>query len=179
MAGPVTPAGSAGFGRLAADRTCSYPCTVLIPLKANVPAWRLAYATLAVAIAGAVAFAVLVDRPALFWPAVFVAGNAVAVWTFGTGVEPIIGPWRTLALLVGAAGVALGIDALAGEPVEGWIVLSAASALAALIGLAALRPRARVITLSVLPLFAGVIEVPLAVVAAVWIGLEALAVAAW
>ncbi|MFL5856127.1 MAG: hypothetical protein ACJ77L_05180, partial [Solirubrobacteraceae bacterium] len=118
----------------------------MIPLKANVPAWRLAYATLAVAIAGAVAFAVLVDRPALFWPAVFVAGNAVAVWTFGSGVEPIIGPWRTLALLVGAAGVALAIDALAGEPVDAWIVLSAAPALTAAIALAALRPRARVIT---------------------------------
>ena len=151
----------------------------MIPLKANVPAWRLAYATLAVAIAGAVAFTVLVDRPALLWPAVFVAGNAVAVWTFGSGVEPIVGPWRTLVLLVGAAGVALAIDALASEPVDAWIVLSAAPALAAAIALAALRPRARVITLSVIPLFAGVIEVPLAPVVAVWLGLEALAVAAW
>jgi hypothetical protein len=35
----------------------SNPCTVLIPLKANVPAWRLAYLTLAVAFACAVAFA--------------------------------------------------------------------------------------------------------------------------
>jgi membrane associated rhomboid family serine protease len=151
----------------------------LIPLKANVPAWRLAYATLAVAIAGAVAFAVLVDRPALVWPAVFVAGNAVAVWTFGSGVEPIAGHWRTLALLVGAAGLALGIDALAGMPVHAWIVLGAAPAVAALVSLAALRPRARVITLSVVPLFAGVIEVPLAVVAVAWLALEALAVAAW
>jgi membrane associated rhomboid family serine protease len=151
----------------------------LIPLKANVPAWRLAYATLAVAIAGAVAFAVLVDRPALLWPVVFVAGNAVALWTFGSGVEPIAGHWRTLALLVGAAGVALGVDALAGMLVDAWIVLSAAPAVAALAALAALRPRARVLTLSLVPLFAGVIEVPLATVAAVWLGLEALAVAAW
>jgi membrane associated rhomboid family serine protease len=151
----------------------------LIPLKANVPAWRLAYAALAVAIAGAVAFALLVDRSALLWPAVFVAGNAIAVWTFGSGVEPLIGHGRTLALLVGAAGAALGIDALAGMPVDAWVVLSAAPALAALVALAILRPRARVVTLSLVPLFAGVVEVPLAAVAAAWLALEILAVAAW
>jgi len=151
----------------------------LIPLKANVPAWRLAYASVAVAIGCAVAFAVLLDRAALLWPAVFLAGNMVAIWTFGSGVEPLIGHLRTLALLAGAGGVAVAINALAGEPASAWAVVSAAPALAGLVTLFALRPRARVITFSAVPLFMGVIELPLAVVAAAWIGLEALAVAMW
>ena len=151
----------------------------MIPLKANVPAWRLAYASVAVAIGCAVAFAVLLDRAALFWPAVFLAGNMVAIWTFGSGVEPLIGHLRTLALLAGAGGVAVAINALAGEPASAWAVVSAAPALAGLVTLFALRPRARVITFSAVPLFMGVIELPLAVVAAAWIGLEALAVAMW
>lgn len=151
----------------------------MIPLKANVPAWRLAYASVAVAIGCAVAFSMLLDRAALLWPAVFLAGNMVAIWTFGSGVEPLIGHLRTLALLAGAGGVAVAINALAGEPVSAWAVVSAAPALVGLVTLFALRPRVRVITFSAVPLFMGVIEVPLAVVAAAWIGLEALAVAMW
>jgi membrane associated rhomboid family serine protease len=151
----------------------------LIPLKANVPAWRLAYATLAVAVACAVAFALLVDRPALLWPALFVVGNVVAIWTFGSGVEPLVGHARTLALLAGAGGVAVAIDALLGEPAPAWAVVSGAPAVVGLIALFALRPRARVITFSLVPWFMGVVEVPLAVVAAAWLGLEALAVAMW
>lgn len=151
----------------------------MIPLKANVPAWRLAYASVAVAIGCAVAFAVLLDRAALLWPVVFLAGNMVAIWTFGSGVEPLIGHLRTLALLAGAGGVAVAINAVAGEPAPAWAVVSAAPALVGLVTLFALRPRARVITLSAVPLLMGVIEVPLAAVAAAWIGLEALAVAMW
>jgi membrane associated rhomboid family serine protease len=151
----------------------------LIPLKANVPAWRLAYATLAVAVACAVAFALLVDRPALLWPALFLAGNLVAIWIFGGGVEPLVGHVRTLALLGGTGGVALAINALLGDPAPAWAVVSTAPAVAGLIALFALRPRARVITFSAVPWFMGVVEVPLAVVAAAWLGLEALAVAMW
>jgi membrane associated rhomboid family serine protease len=151
----------------------------VIPLKANVPAWRLAYATLGVAVACAVAFAVLLDRAALLWPVAFLAGNLVAIWTFGSGVEPLVGPVRTLGLLVGAAGVAVAVNALLGDPAPAWAVVSAAPALAALVALAVLRPRARVVTLSLVPLFAGVIETPLAVVVAAWVAIEVLAVAMW
>jgi membrane associated rhomboid family serine protease len=151
----------------------------LIPLKANVPAWRLAYATLAVAVASAVAFVLLVDRPALLWPALFLVGNLVAIWTFGSGVEPLVGHVRTLVLLAGAGGVALAIDALLGEPAPAWAVVGAAPAVAGLVTLFALRPRARVITFSLVPWFMGVVEVPLAAVAAAWLGIEALAVAMW
>jgi len=151
----------------------------LIPLKANVPAWRLAYATLAVAAACAVAFALLLDRAALLWPAVFLVGNMVAIWTFGSGVEPLIGHLRTLALLAGAGAGAVGLNALLSDPAPAWAVVSAAPALVGLVTLFALRPRARVIVFSAVPLFGGVIEVPLAVVAVAWLGLEALAVAMW
>jgi membrane associated rhomboid family serine protease len=151
----------------------------VIPLKANVPAWRLAYASLAVAVACAVASAVLVDRPALLWPAVFLVGNMVAIWTFGGGVEAVIGPARTLALLGGAGGLAVAVNALAGQPAPAWAVVSAAPALAALLALAILRPRTKVIAFSAVPIVAGVIEVPLAIVAVAWLGLEALAVAMW
>ncbi len=98
----------------------------MIPLKANVPAWRVAYVTLAVALACTVAFAVLLDRPALVWPAVFVAGNVVALWTFGSGVEALLGPARTLALLAVALALAIGGNALLGAPVPMWAVVSAA-----------------------------------------------------
>ncbi|HEX3317360.1 MAG TPA: hypothetical protein VHR88_05035 [Solirubrobacteraceae bacterium] len=151
----------------------------MIPLKANVPAWRLAWATLAVAAGCAVACAVLLDRTALLWPTVFLVGNLVAIWIFGSGVEPLAGPVRTFALLAGAAVIAAGGNGLAGTPLPTWAVVSAAPALAALVALALLRPRARVLTFSVVPLFAGVIEVPLAVVGATWVGLEAVAVVAW
>jgi len=151
----------------------------VIPLKANVPAWRVAYVTLAVAVACAVAFAVLLDRPALAWPAVFVAGNLVALWTFGSGVEALLGPARTLALLVVATALALGGNALLDTPVPAWVLVSATPALTVAAGLAVLRPRSRVVTFSLVPLFGGVIEVPLAVIVLVWLALEALAVAAW
>ena len=151
----------------------------MIPLKANVPAWRVAYVTLAVAVGCTVAFVVLHDRPALAWPAVFVAGNLVALWTFGSGVEALLGPARTLALLALATGLALAGNALLDTPVPVWVVVSALPALTAVIGLAVLRPRARMITLSLVPLFGGVVEIPIAVVVPVWLALEALAVAAW
>jgi membrane associated rhomboid family serine protease len=151
----------------------------VIPLKANVPTWRLAYATVAVAVACAVAFAVLLDRAALLWPVVFLAGNMVAIWTFGSGVEPLIGHLRTLALLAGVAGLAVAVNALAGAPAPAWAVVSAAPALAGLVTLFVLRPRVRVISFSAVPFFMGVIEVPLAVIALGWLGIEALAVALW
>ena len=151
----------------------------MIPLKANVPAWRIAYVTLAVAVACAIAFAVLVDRPALVWPAIFVAGNLVALWTLGSGLEALLGPARTLALLALATGLAVGGNALLHTPAPMWAVVSAAPALTVATGLAVLRPRTRVVTLSLVPLFGGVLEIPLAVVVAVWLAIEALAVAAW
>jgi membrane associated rhomboid family serine protease len=151
----------------------------LIPLKANVPAWQLAYATVAVAVACAIAFGVLLDRAALLWPVVFLAGNMVAIWTFGSGVEPLIGHLRTLVALAGAGGLAVAVNALAGDPAPAWAVVSAAPGLAGLVALTILRPRVRVITFSAVPPFMGVIEVPLAVIALGWLGIEALAVAMW
>ena len=38
----------------------------------------------------AVAFARPSDRAALLWPTVFLVGNMVAIWTFGSGVEPLM-----------------------------------------------------------------------------------------
>ncbi len=45
--------------------------------------------------------------------------------------------------------------------------------------LAVLRPRTRVVTLSLLPLAGGVWEIPLAGVVAVWLAIEVLAVVTW
>ena len=151
----------------------------MIPLKANVPAWRLAYATLAVAAACAVAFALLLDRAALLWPTVFLVGNMVAIWTFGSGVEPLIGHLRTLALLAGRGRRRGGAQRAAGRsrPGLGGGQRGARPGRAGDAVRAA--PRARVIMFSAVPLFGGVIEVPLAVVAVAWLGLEALAVAMW
>ena len=73
----------------------------------------------------------------------------------------------------------MGLNALLADPAPAWAVVSAAPALVGLVTLFALRPRARVIVFSAVPLFGGVIEVPLAVVAVAWLGLEALAVAMW
>jgi membrane associated rhomboid family serine protease len=149
----------------------------VIPLKANLPAQRLALVTLAVGAASVVAWLIL--GTGAFWPLLFVAGNVVALWVFGSGVEAIIGPLRTFALLAGAIALAVGINALAGSPVPTWTLISAAPAAAAGLALAILRPRVRVVTLSAVPLFGGVTEVPLAVYGVLWIGVEALAIAAW
>jgi membrane associated rhomboid family serine protease len=149
----------------------------VIPLKANLPAQRLALVTLAVGAASVVAWLIL--GTGAFWPLLFVAGNVVALWVFGSGVEAIIGPLRTFALLAGAIALAVGINALVGSPVPAWTLISAVPAAAAGLALAILRPRVRVVTISLVPVFGGVTEVPLAVYGVVWLGVEALAIAAW
>jgi membrane associated rhomboid family serine protease len=149
----------------------------LIPLKANLPAQRLALVTVVVGAASVAAWLVL--GSAAGWPLLFLAGNVVALWVFGSGVEALIGPLRTFALLAGAIGLALGVNALAGSPAPAWTLISAAPAVAAGLALAILRPRVRVVTLSAVPLFGGVTEVPLAVYGVLWLGVEALAIAAW
>jgi hypothetical protein len=149
----------------------------LIPLKANLPAQRLALVTLGVGAASVAAWLVLGSGAG--WALLFGLGNLVALWVFGSGVEAVIGPLRTFALLAGAIGLALGVNALAGSPAPAWTVISAAPTVAAGLALAILRPRVRVVTLSAVPLFGGVTEVPLAVYGVLWLGVEALALAAW
>jgi membrane associated rhomboid family serine protease len=151
----------------------------LIPLKANLPAERLAYITLAVGAASFAAWLVLRDGTAPVWPLVFTVGNLVALWVFGSGLEAVLGPVRTFAVLAGTAGLALALNGLLGAPAHPWAVVSAAPAVAAVAGLVLARPHARVLTFSAVPLFAGVVEVPLAVVVAAWLAVEAFAVAAW
>jgi membrane associated rhomboid family serine protease len=149
----------------------------LFPLKANLPAARLALVTLGVGAASVAAWLALDGTGG--WALLFVAGNLVALWVFGSGVEAVLGRVRTLALLAGAIALALAVNAIAGAPAPAWTLLSAAPTVAAAVALAILRPRVRVITFSVVPLFGGVTEVPLAFYGAAWLGVEALALAAW
>jgi membrane associated rhomboid family serine protease len=148
----------------------------VIPLKANLPAPRLALVTLGVGAASVAAWLALDGSGG--WQLLFAAGNLVALWVFGSGVEAVIGPARTLALLTGAIALALGVNAIAGAPAPAWTLISAAPTLAAGVALAIMRPRVRVITVSAVPVFGGITEVPLAVYAAAWLGVEALAIAA-
>jgi membrane associated rhomboid family serine protease len=149
----------------------------LIPLKANLPAPRLALVTLGVGAASVAAWLALggTGGGALL----FVAGNLVALWVFGSGVEAVLGAIRTLGLLTGAIVLALAVNAIAGAPAPAWTLISAAPTVAAGMALAIMRPRVRVITFSAVPLFGGVTEVPLAFYGAAWLGVEALAIAAW
>jgi membrane associated rhomboid family serine protease len=151
----------------------------VIPLKANLPAQRLAYITLAVGATSFAAWLALRGDASPAWALVFAAGNLVALWVFGSGLESVLGPARTLVTLAGATGFALAANALLGTPVHAWAVVSATPAVIAAAGLGLVRPRARVLTFSAVPLFAGVVEVPLAFVAGAWLAVEAVAVAAW
>jgi rhomboid family protein len=102
------------------------------------------------------------------------AVNMLFLWIFGNTIEDSMGPLRFLAfyLLGGIAALALAVGL---DPDGAAVTVGAAGAIAAVVGgYVVLYPHARVLTLSLIPLFFTVVESPVAVMVALWFALQAL-----
>ncbi|MDQ3102503.1 MAG: rhomboid family intramembrane serine protease [Actinomycetota bacterium] len=97
--------------------------------------------------------------------------NLLFLLIFGRTLELRLGRLRFVALAVAGAGASIGAQALA-EPETGELVVGAGAPLACVLGAyAALYPRAGVVTLTLIPLFGTVIEVPGLMMMAAWLAI--------
>jgi membrane associated rhomboid family serine protease len=100
-------------------------------------------------------------------------GNLLFLWLFGGNVEDAMGPLPFLAYYFMGGVLALALQ-VAVSPESTTPIVGAAGATAALLGgYLVLYPRARVLTLVLIPFFFTVIEVPVMVMLAVWIAVQA------
>jgi membrane associated rhomboid family serine protease len=103
-----------------------------------------------------------------------VAVNVLFLWIFGGAVETLVGGRRFLALYLAAGCFAAYAQAFLDPSATGPLIGAAGGVSGALGAYLVLRPRGRVVTLSVLPLFAGLLEAPAAVLAVAWFALQLL-----
>jgi membrane associated rhomboid family serine protease len=107
---------------------------------------------------------------------IFIAGsllqllaNTIALALFGLNVEDALGRLRFLAFYLLGALVSLGLSVLL-APNSRVPVLGASGAIAAVLGAyLSLYPRARVIGVALIPFLATIVEVPAALLIAVWL----------
>ncbi|HEY1687414.1 MAG TPA: rhomboid family intramembrane serine protease [Solirubrobacteraceae bacterium] len=93
---------------------------------------------------------------------------------FGQSVEDVLGRTRYAALCLFCGLVAFGLQALIG-PRSGAATLAAVGVAAGVAGAyLALRPRGRILTLVLAPLFAGAVEIPALALIALWLCAQAL-----
>lgn len=173
----------------------------MIPIKDNIPNDRFALVTVALILANVVVYVLasahggsLISGPdahelarhgvaahdldvgrlfsAMFLQASIVqlAGNLIFLWIFGNTVEDSMGPVRFLAFYALGGLVAL----LLQVAVNSHVTVGAEGAVGAVVGgYAVLYPRARVLTLSLIPLFSTVVETPALVMLALWFAMQA------
>ncbi len=101
-----------------------------------------------------------------------VAINMLFLWIFGGAVEALLGRGRFLALYLTAGYVAAYSQALLDTAATGPIIGAAGAIAGALGAYALLRPRGRVVSLSLIPFFAGLFEVPALALILAWFGLQ-------
>jgi hypothetical protein len=146
----------------------------VIPLRDDTERERSpTLAALLAAAAGLGALLVLVTGTG-GWTAVLLAVNAGALWVFGAGVEGAVGRgWLVFGAVLGGLGAA-GIALVAGAD-ETAAALGAAAATGAAFETVATHllrlPGARILSLLLVPFFAGLREVPAAAWGAAWAGL--------
>lgn len=103
---------------------------------------------------------------------VHVAINMLFLWIFGGAIEAVLGRARFLALYLSAGYVAAYAQSLLDPAATGPVIGAAGAVAGALGAYAMLRPRGRVVTLSVIPFFAGVFEVPALALILAWFALQ-------
>jgi len=103
-----------------------------------------------------------------------VAINMLFLWIFGGAVEALIGGRRFLALYLVAGCAAVYAQGFVDPNATGPLIGAAGAVSGALGAYLVLRPRGRVVTLSVVPLFAGLLEAPAAALAVAWFALQLL-----
>ncbi len=101
-----------------------------------------------------------------------VAINMLFLWIFGGAIEALIGGRRFLALYLAAGYVAAYAQSFLDPAATGPVIGAAGAVAGALGAYAVLRPRGRVVTISVLPFFGGLLEVPAAILIAAWFALQ-------
>lgn len=142
----------------------------MLPVRDNQPHRGLPLLTLTLAALGAA-----------LWLASVLHGGLLALllgllWlvVFGQSVEDVLGRARYALLCLLSGAVALGLQALIGRH-TGAATLAAMGVVAGVLGAyLALRPRGRVLTFVLAPLFAGAVEIPAAVLIALWLCAQAL-----
>jgi membrane associated rhomboid family serine protease len=141
----------------------------VFPVKDNMPQPRVPLVTL-VLIAATVAASVAAGDEGIL----YVAANALALWLFGPGVEDALGRLRFAGFALAGAGaaalaqVAIDADGVALAATAGAVAVTAGGRLV-------LFPRRTVLTVSVIPFFFGVVEVPSVVYLALWCALQVVA----
>jgi rhomboid family protein len=101
-----------------------------------------------------------------------VAINSLFLWIFGGAVEALIGGRRFLALFIAAAYAAAYAQSFLDPAATGPVIGLAGAVSGALGAYVVLRPRGRIVTLSVIPGFAGLLEIPSLLLIASWFGLQ-------
>lgn len=141
----------------------------MLPVKDNLPHERLPVVVLALASLNVLAYAL----PATPLPLVPMLLDLAALALLGASVESRLGHLRTaiLCLAGGLAGSAL--CAALGEgsaAVPAWAVVGATAAV--LLGYLVLFPRARVISLVLVPFLVTIVEVPAVLLLGAWTGAQ-------
>lgn len=143
----------------------------MFPFKDSVPRERPPLLSAALATAALALWAVGVLRGGLLSLLLCVLALAV----FGQSVEDALRPARFALLCAGGGLFAFGAQALAGSSGASALALAVAGIAAAVLGAyLAIRPRGRILTLLLVPLFGGVVEVPAALLIAVWLAAQLL-----
>jgi membrane associated rhomboid family serine protease len=107
-----------------------------------------------------------------------ILGNMLFLWIFGSTLEDTIGPIKYLGFYILGGLAALGLE-VAMAPNSMAPTVGAAGPIAAVLGgYILLYPRARVFSLSIVPLFVTVIAVPVFVMLAIWFVMQAIFVVA-
>jgi membrane associated rhomboid family serine protease len=98
--------------------------------------------------------------------------NMLFLWIFGGAVEAMLGRGRFLALYL-AAGYAAAYTQSLLDPGATGPLIGAAGAVGGVLGAyAMLRPHGRVVSLSLVPFFAGMVECPALILITAWFGLQ-------
>jgi membrane associated rhomboid family serine protease len=147
----------------------------VIPIKDNMPTDRFPLVTVALMVAQLVVY-VLAGHHAHGVGAIFVnpsilqlIGNLWFLWLFGNNVEDSMGPVRFLVFYLLGGLVAFGLLKTVGSGGAG----AAAGAVSAVVaGYVLLYPRAQVLGVVVIPFLFTVIEIPMIVMAALWLALQ-------
>ncbi len=141
----------------------------MIPLRDNLPTGKTPVVTYALAVANVLA--TILAHGGLW----LLAGNMLFLWIFGPKVENALGrvKFAGLYLLGGAAALAL---QLAIDPSTDMAAASAASgAVAAVLGgYFLLNPRAKIVTVVLIPFFFTTVELPAMVLLVLWFAMQAL-----
>jgi len=101
-----------------------------------------------------------------------VAINMLFLWIFGGAVEALMGRGRFLALYLTAGYFAAYAQALLDTAATGPLIGAAGAIAGALGAYAMLRPRGRIVSISFVPFFAGLFEVPAVALILAWFGLQ-------